>query len=183
MNCLWNSLSIFSTFLSLSHPLRRVFSSMKSGEEKPFDAVTYLLDLRIFQKKIIYATNPSANMRSNFTCQSLAPANPSLGLPFSEFHRLEMKDWMVLAKDDDSMITPAPQSEFRNSESYVCLLNSVSDTNGHLYIIWVVCHLGVNCKNGPKQKDICWKDIGLHTQLLSTIMAQLSMLLIQLSGF
>ena len=119
-------------FLSLSEPSKEKNSPvMKSGEEKAVDAVTYLLDLRIFQKKI-YATNPSANTRSNFVCQSLAPANPSLRLSFSEFQRLEMKDWVVLAKDDDSMITPAQQSEFRNSESYVCLLNSVSDINGHL---------------------------------------------------
>jgi hypothetical protein len=62
-------------------------------------------------------------------CQLMAPANPSLRLSYSEFHRLEMKDLVVLANDNDSMITPAQQSGFRNLERYVCLLNSVSDLN------------------------------------------------------
>ena len=37
-------------------------------------------------------------------------ANPSLRLSYSKFHRLEMKDLVVLAKDEDSVITPAQKS-------------------------------------------------------------------------
>ena len=65
-------------------------------------------------------------------CQLLAPANPSLRFSYSEFHRLEMKDLVVLAKDEDSMITPAQQSGLRSSERYMSLLNSVCDLNRHL---------------------------------------------------
>ena len=93
--------------------------------------MTYLLDLQILHKKT-YVTNPSANIRSNFERQLLAPANPGLRVSYSEFQRLEMKDLVVLAEDDNSMFTPAQQSESTNLESYMSLSNSISDLNIHL---------------------------------------------------